>query len=124
MNVGIIGSGGREHAICNSIKKSKNVEKIYCLPGNAGTSSIATNVEIDINDFKKVKSFIEKKHIDFLIIGPEKPLVNGIVDFFYDTNVKIFGPNKSASQLDSKIFTKNFVKNIIFLQLILGFLKL
>ena len=61
MNVGIIGSGGREHAICNSIKKSKNVEKIYCLPGNAGTSSIATNVEIDINDFKKVKSFIEKK---------------------------------------------------------------
>ena len=107
MNVGIIGSGGREHAICNSIKKSKNVEKIYCLPGNAGTSSIATNVEIDINDFKKVKSFIEKKHIDFLIIGPEKPLVNGIVDFFYDTNVKIFGPNKSASQLEgSKIFTK------------------
>ena len=107
MNVGIIGSGGREHAICNSIKKSKNVEKIYCLPGNAGTSSIATNVEIDINDFEKVKSFIEKKHIDFLIIGPEKPLVNGIVDFFYDTNVKIFGPNKSASQLEgSKIFTK------------------
>ena len=111
MNVGIIGSGGREHAICNSIKKSKNVEKIYCLPGNAGTSSIATNVEIDINDFKKVKSFIEKKHIDFLIIGPEKPLVNGIVDFFYDTNVKIFGPNKSASQLEgSKIFTKKLCK--------------
>ena len=111
MNVGIIGSGGREHAICNSIKKSKNVEKIYCLPGNAGTSSIATNVEIDINDFEKVKSFIEKKHIDFLIIGPEKPLVNGIVDFFYDTNVKIFGPNKSASQLEgSKIFTKKLCK--------------
>ena len=107
MNVGIIGSGGREHAICSSIKKSKYVDKIYCFPGNAGTSILATNIEIDINNFNEIKKYIVTKNIDLLIIGPEKPLVNGIVDFFKDTKVNIFGPNKAASQLEgSKIFTK------------------
>ena len=107
MNVGIIGSGGREHAICSSVKKSKNVEEIYCIPGNAGTAQIATNLDIDINDFDKVKECIIDKKIDLLIIGPEKPLVDGIVDFLKDTKIKIFGPNKAASQLEgSKIFTK------------------
>ena len=107
MNVGIIGSGGREHAICFNIKKSKNINKIYCFPGNAGTSLIATNVKIDINDFQAIKNFIHEKKIDLLIVGPEKPLVDGIVDFFLDTKIKVFGPNKAASQLEgSKIFTK------------------
>ena len=63
MNVGIIGSGGREHAICHTIKKSKKVKKIYCFPGNAGTSNIATNIDLNINDFEKLKDFILEKKI-------------------------------------------------------------
>jgi phosphoribosylamine---glycine ligase len=107
MNVGIIGSGGREHAICASVKRSNYVKKIYCFPGNAGTSEIADNIEIDINNFNKIKDLVLSKNIDLLIVGPEKPLVEGIVDFFQDTKVKIFGPNQAASQLEgSKIFTK------------------
>ena len=107
MNVGIIGSGGREHAICLSIKNSKKVNKIYCIPGNAGTSKIAENINIDLNNFNAVKDLVLSKKIELLIIGPEKPLVDGIVDFFQDLNVKVFGPNKLASQLEgSKIFTK------------------
>ena len=107
MNVGIIGSGGREHAICLSIKKSKKVNKIYCIPGNAGTSKIAENVNINLNNFDEIKDFVLSKKIELIIVGPEKPLVDGIVDFFQGLNVKVFGPNKLASQLEgSKIFTK------------------
>ncbi len=107
MNVAIIGSGGREHAICATLKKSKHIKKIYCLPGNAGTSEISTNIEIDINNFDEIKDLVLKKNIDLLVVGPEKPLVEGIVDFLQNTNIKIFGPNQAASQLEgSKIFTK------------------
>ena len=107
MKVGIIGSGGREHALCLSIKKSPRVDKIYCFPGNAGTSNIAENIEIDLSDFNKIKEFSIKNEISLLIIGPEKPLVDGIVDFFKDTKINIFGPDKISSQLEgSKIFTK------------------
>ena len=107
MKVGIIGSGGREHALCLSIKKSPRVDKIYCFPGNAGTSEIAENIEIDLSDFSKIKEFCIKHKINLLIIGPEKPLVDGIVDFFNDTEINIFGPDKISSQLEgSKIFTK------------------
>ena len=107
MKVGIIGSGGREHALCLSIKKSPRVDKIYCFPGNAGTSNIAENIEIDLSDFKKLREFSIKHKISLLIVGPEKPLVDGVVDFFKDTKIKIFGPDKISSQLEgSKIFTK------------------
>ena len=107
MIIGIIGSGGREHAICAKILESKKVKKIYCFPGNAGTNLIATNVEIEVNEFEKIKDFVIDNKIDLLIVGPEKPLVNGIVDFFQKQNIKIFGPEKIASQLEgSKIFTK------------------
>ena len=107
MKVGIIGSGGREHAICESIKKSPKIEKIYCFPGNAGTSEIAENIEIDIFDFNKIKEFSISNKINLIIVGPEKPLVDGIVDFFKDTKINIFGPDKISSQLEgSKIFTK------------------
>jgi phosphoribosylamine--glycine ligase len=107
MKVGIIGSGGREHAICQSIKKSSKIEKIYCFPGNAGTSELAENVEIDLSDFNKIKEFSITNKISLIIIGPEKPLVDGIVDFFKDTGIAIFGPDKISSQLEgSKIFTK------------------
>ena len=107
MKVGIIGSGGREHALCCSLKKSNNIEEIYCFPGNAGTNSIAKNIDIDLKNFEKLKDYIIKNKIDFIIIGPEKPLVDGIVDFLEKFNIKVFGPNRIASQLEgSKIFTK------------------
>ena len=111
MIIGVIGSGGREHAICKKIVESKKVKKLYCFPGNAGTESIATNVKIKINDFEKLKKFVINNKIDLLIVGPEKPLVDGIVDFFENHNIKIFGPNKIASRLEgSKIFTKKLCK--------------
>ena len=107
MKVGVLGSGGREHALCFSLKNSKDIKEIYCFPGNAGTNLIATNVDIDLNDFRKLKDFIIQNNIDFVIIGPEKPLVDGIVDYLEKFNIKVFGPNKLASQLEgSKIFTK------------------
>ncbi len=111
MKVGIIGSGGREHALCYAIKKSKKVEKIYCIPGNAGTYKLAQNIDLDINNFSLLKEFVDENKIDIIIIGPEKPLVEGIVDFLEKNNIKVFGPNKLASKLEgSKIFTKNLCK--------------
>ena len=111
MNVGIIGSGGREHAICTSLKKSRKIKEIYCFPGNAGTSFIAKNIETDLTNFEGLKKLIQKFNIDLIIIGPEKPLVEGIVDFLKKNKIKVFGPNKIASQLEgSKIFTKNLCK--------------
>ena len=111
MKVGVIGSGGREHAICISLKKSRNIDKIYCFPGNAGTSFIAENIEIDLNNFEELKRVIEELGIDIIIVGPEKPLVNGIVDFLEQNKIKVFGPDRVSSQLEgSKIFTKNLCK--------------
>tara|TARA_B100000287_G_scaffold355904_1_gene346625 strand:+ start:266 stop:1531 length:1266 start_codon:yes stop_codon:yes gene_type:complete len=107
MKVGIIGSGGREHAICDALAKSKKINQIYCFPGNAGTAQLAKNIDIDLSDFDKIKNFVKEKNIDLVVVGPEKPLVEGIVDFFQKNNIKVFGPNKVASQLEgSKIFTK------------------
>ena len=111
MKVAVIGSGGREHAICVSLKQSKKVKKIYCIPGNAGTNLIAENIEINIDNFEEIKDFSLENKIDLIIVGPEKPLVNGIVDYLKDFNIKTFGPNKIASKLEgSKIFTKNLCK--------------
>ena len=111
MKVGIIGSGGREHAICQSISKSNKIDKIYCFPGNAGTERIAENVNISLENFENIKSIILKNEIDLIIVGPEKPLVNGLVDYLEKFNIKVFGPNKLASQLEgSKIFTKEICK--------------
>ena len=108
MKVGIIGSGGREHAICHSLSTSKRVEQIYCFPGNAGTAIIAKNISLNLENFNDLKEFIILNKIDLVIVGPEKPLVDGIVDFLETHNIKVFGPNKLASQLEgSKIFTKN-----------------
>ena len=107
MIVGIIGSGGREHAICKKVKESSKIDKIFCIPGNAGTNNIAENIDIKIDDFKSIKNFCLKSRIELLIVGPEQPLVDGIVDYFRDTNIYVFGPNKLASKLEgSKIFTK------------------
>ena len=107
MKVGVIGNGGREHALCSSLKNSDKIKQIYCFPGNAGTSSIAKNVNIDFSDFEKLKDFIIQNKIDFIIVGPEKPLVDGIVDYLQKFKINVFGPNKIASKLEgSKIFTK------------------
>ena len=107
MKIGIIGSGGREHAICTFLKSSSKVDKIYCFPGNAGTSFIAENININLNNFQEVKDKIKNLEIDIVIVGPEKPLVDGIVDFLEKNEIKVFGPNKVSSQLEgSKIFTK------------------
>ena len=107
MKVAVIGSGGREHAICVALRNSKNIDKIYCIPGNAGTNSIAENIEIEIDNFEQIKNFILINKVDLAIIGPEKPLVEGIVDYLEKHDIKTFGPNKIASQLEgSKIFTK------------------
>ena len=113
MKIAILGSGGREHAITHSISKSSQVKKIYCIPGNAGTSQIAQNISMDINNFENLYSFINEHHIDLVIIGPEQPLVDGLVDYLEKFNIKVFGPNKIASKLEgSKIFTKKICEKL------------
>ena len=107
MKVGIIGSGGREHAICQSLKNSSKIDEIFCFPGNAGTKDIAENIELKLEDFENIKNFILKNKIDLVIVGPEKPLVEGLVDYLEKFEIKVFGPNKIAAQLEgSKTFTK------------------
>ena len=107
MNIGLIGSGGREHALCKKMHESKLVKKIVCFPGNAGTSQLATNVEVDILDFKKILKLIKFYKIDLVVVGPEEPLVNGIVDYLRKNKIKVFGPCKYAAKLEgSKAFMK------------------
>ena len=111
MNLAIIGSGGREHALCYKLKQSKEIKKLFCIPGNAGTKDLAENINEDISNFDNIYSIIKKRKIDYVVVGPEEPLVNGIVDFFKKKNVKIFGPDKFSSQLEgSKAFMKNLCK--------------
>jgi len=113
MKILVIGNGGREHALVEAIKKSNKANEIFCLPGNAGTHHVATNINnVDIKKFTEIKKFIKKKKIDLVIVGPEKPLVDGIVDYLEKNKIKVFGPNKRASKLEgSKIFTKKICKN-------------
>ena len=111
MKIAILGSGGREHAIADKISKSSKLKKLYCIPGNAGTSHIAENINLEIADFDAIYKFIENYKIDLVIVGPEKPLVDGVVDFLEKRNIKVFGPNKKVAQLEgSKIFTKQICK--------------
>ena len=111
MNIGVIGSGGREHAICYKILQSPKVNKLYCIPGNAGTENICTNLDVDISNFNEIYESIKKNNIDLIIVGPEIPLVQGITDFLEEREIKVFGPSKKASQLEgSKIFMKDICK--------------
>ena len=111
MNIGIIGSGGREHSLCYKLKESSLIDKIFCFPGNAGTKLIAENINLDVSDFEKIYKICEEKKIELIVVGPEKPLVEGIVDYFKNTKIKIFGPDKISSQLEgSKTFTKHLCK--------------
>ena len=111
MNLAVIGSGGREHAICYKLKQSAKIKKLICIPGNAGTQKIAENIKEDILNFNAIYKIIEKQNIDIVIVGPEQPLVEGLVDFLNKKKIKVFGPNKFSSQLEgSKAFMKNLCK--------------
>tara|TARA_X000001036_G_C20693056_1_gene810163 strand:- start:2923 stop:4200 length:1278 start_codon:yes stop_codon:yes gene_type:complete len=111
MNIGLIGSGGREHALCQKIYESKLSKKIICFSGNAGTARYAQNINVDILNFNKILKLIKFYKIDLVIIGPEEPLVKGLVDFLIKNKIKVFGPNKYASKLEgSKSFMKKMCK--------------
>ena len=110
-NVMILGSGGREHAIAWSIYNDPKIDKLYCAPGNAGTYPIANNVEINIMSNDDLLGFVKTNSIDVVVVGPEQPLENGVVDYFISHNVKIFGPSQYASQLEtSKLFARNIME--------------
>ena len=111
MNLAVIGSGGREHAICYKLKHSSKINKLICIPGNAGTQKIAENIKEDISNFGNLYQIIKKYSVDLVIIGPEQPLVEGLVDYLNEKKVRVFGPDKFASQLEgSKAFMKNLCK--------------
>jgi len=111
MNLAVIGSGGREHAICYKLRQSKKLKKLICIPGNAGTHSIATNIKEDISNFNAIYKIIKKNKIDIVIVGPEQPLVDGIIDYLNKRKIRVFGPSKFASQLEgSKAFMKKLCK--------------
>lgn len=110
MKVLVIGSGGREHAIIYKLKQSTKVKDIFCAPGNAGIAELATCVAIGMEDISELVRFAKSKVIDLTIVGPENPLVLGIVDAFQAEGLRIFGPNKKAAQFEgSKAFTKQFL---------------
>ena len=107
MNVAVIGSGGREHALCFKLSKSQKVTQLFCIPGNAGTNEICKNIDIDYLNFDLLHSTLLKNNISLVIVGPEIPLVEGIVDYLASKNIFAFGPSKKASQLEgSKAFMK------------------
>ena len=123
MIVGIIGSGGREHAICCSLNTAK-IKKIYCFPGNAGTSNIAENISLNLENFVELKDFIILNKIDLIVIGPEKPLVDGLVDFLEKYDIKVLAQIKlRLSSKVLKFLPKTYVTNIIFPQQNMVFFK-
>ena len=110
MKILVVGGGGREHAICWKLSNESDVEKIYCAPGNAGISSVAKCIDIQDSDIENLLKFAKENQIDLTIVGPEIPLVAGIVDAFEKEGLKIFGPNKECAQLEgSKAFSKDFM---------------
>lgn len=111
MKVLVVGGGGREHALCWKIAQSLRVSKVFCAPGNGGTEDVAENVDIDIDEIDKLEDFALKESIDITIVGPEGPLVKGIVDKFKAKGLRVFGANKKAAQLEgSKVFAKRFME--------------
>lgn len=111
MNLLIIGSGGREHALLWKLKQSKRVKHLYCAPGNAGTAALATNLPIDVMNFEGLLQAARKHAIDLTIVGPDAPLAEGVVDFFEAAGERIFGPTKAAARFESsKAFAKDFMK--------------
>jgi len=111
MNVLVIGAGGREHALVWKISESSKVEKIYAIPGNAGIASIAECFDLNVNNHEEMVTFVKEKSIELTVVGPEIPLVDGIVDYFEKEGLKIFGPNKNAARLEGdKAYSKEIMK--------------
>lgn len=111
MRILVIGSGGREHALCWKIKQSEKASKVYCAPGNGGTREITENIDIKVNEVDKLLAFVLDNKIDLTIVGPEEPLVLGIVDKFQASGLKIFGPDLECAQLEkSKDYAKIFME--------------
>ena len=100
MNILLIGGGGREHSIAEALSKSSKIKELHCIPGNAGTQKIAINIKKDISNFRDIYQIVKKNKIDIVIIGPEQPLVDGLVDYLNKKKIRVFGPNKFASQLE------------------------
>src|SRR5690606_28582605 len=114
MKILLLGSGGREHTLAWKLAQSPQCEKLYVSPGNAGTSGVGTNLEVDILDFQAVKKVVLDRGIDFVVVGPEAPLVSGIVNFFREDDelrsIPVLGPDQEAAQLEgSKSFAKSFM---------------
>lgn len=115
MNVLVIGRGGREHALAWKFAQSEKVEKVYVAPGNEGMRDVATPVDIDENDFDALVLFAKENNVELTFVGPEIPLMNGIVDRFKEEGLRVFGPNKAAAVIEgSKAFTKELMKSMIF----------
>ncbi|MBI3754484.1 MAG: phosphoribosylamine--glycine ligase [Deltaproteobacteria bacterium] len=111
MNILVIGSGGREHALVWKIAKSRKIKKIFCAPGNPGIAQLAECVNIKADDIKGLREFAIREKIDLTVVGPEIPLTLGIVDSFEDKGLKVFGPSKKAAELEgSKVFAKDFMQ--------------
>ncbi len=111
MKVLVVGSGGREHAICWKLDQSPQVEKLYCAPGNAGTAEIAENVDITVGELERLADFANEKGIDLAVIGPEAPLCEGLADMISGRGIPVFGPAKAAATLEgSKVFSKEFMR--------------
>ncbi len=110
MKVLLIGSGGREHALAYKIKESKLLEKLFILPGNTGTEGLGENVSGNMNDSNFILSFCKKEKIDLVVIGPEKPLVEGLADILRESGINVFGPNKGAAEIEAY---KSFAKGLM-----------
>ena len=111
MNILVVGSGGREHAICWKMKQSPQTSRLFCAPGNGGIDQLAELVPIKAHEIDSLVRFAKKEHIDLTVVGPEQSLALGIVDAFEKNGLAVFGPNKSAAQLESsKIFAKDFMR--------------
>lgn len=111
MRVLVIGSGGREHALVWKIKQSPKVDQVYCAPGNAGTALEAENVDIAADQLDELLAFAKQKKIDLTVVGPEQPLVMGIVDRFREAGLRVFGPSARAAQIEgSKAFSKELMR--------------
>lgn len=111
LNVLLLGNGGREHALAWKISRSEMLDTLYVAPGNPGTAQVAENISLPLDDFEKIHSFIEANEIHLTVVGPEKPLVNGLVDYLEKFGHKAFGPSQAAAKLEgSKSFANDFMK--------------
>src|ERR1043166_6544014 len=111
MNILVIGSGGREHALAWKLRQSLHAERIFCAPGNAGTAEIGENVDIPASDLEGLVRFAKQNRIGLTAVGPDDPLAAGIVDLFAAEKLRAFGPTKSAARIEaSKIFAKELMR--------------